>query len=113
MSTEQSKSLEPENKVVITAEDAKAAFQFWKEFDVPVMDGLKEAFDAFQADPTYRNQQRLKLMVTKAVATTDHECFKDETFQKVAEECAAVSYDMQFDQQFEEEVAVPVTEESK
>lgn len=108
--TEQKSSIEPEEKkVVITPEDAKAAFQFWKEFDVPVMAGLQEAFEAFQANPTLENQERLKYFVTTAVATTDHECFKDETFAKVAEECAAVSYNMQFDQQFEE--TVTVTEE--
>lgn len=95
-----------EKRVVVTAEDSKAAFEFWNQFNIPVMPGLKEAFDKFQAEPTYENQDHLKLMVCKAIATTEHECFKDETFQKVVEECAEVSYDMAFDRDFEETVAV-------
>lgn len=102
-----------ENKVVVTPEDAKAAFEFWHQFQVPVMPGLKEAFEKFQADPTFDNQQHLKLMVCKAVATTEHDCFKDETFKKVAEECAEVAYDMEFDRDFEEAVAVANTTEGK
>lgn len=99
-----------EKKVVVTPDDAKAAFEFWHQFNVEPMPGLKEAFEKFQNDPTYENQQHLKLMVCKAIATTDHECFKDETFQKVAEECGEVAYDMEFDRNFEEVVAVPAEE---
>lgn len=96
----------PENKVVVTPDDAKAAFEFWNQFDVPPMPGLKEAFDKFCAEPTFPNQEHLKLMVCKAISQTDHQCFKDETFAKVAEECSEVSYDMEFDRNFEEVVAV-------
>lgn len=95
-----------ESKVIVTPEDAKAAFEFWHQFNVPPMAGLKEAFEKFQATPTFENQEHLKLMVCKAIATTDHECFKDETFQKVAEECNEVAYDMAFERDFEETVAV-------
>lgn len=100
-----------ENKVVVTPEDAKAAFEFWHQFNVPVMPGLQEAFDKFTKEPTFENQNYLKLMLCKAIATTDHECFKDETFQKVAEECSDIAYSMAFDRDFEE--AVTVSEEAK
>lgn len=95
-----------EKKVVVTPEDSKAAFEFWNQFNVPPMPGLKEAFEKFQREPTYDNQEYLKLMVCKAIATTDHECFKDETFLKVAEECAEVTYDMEFDRNFVEVVGI-------
>lgn len=103
--TENNQQEVQEKKVVITPEDAKAAFEFWNQFDVPVMEGLKEAFDQFSANPNFENQEHLKFMVCKAIATTNHECFKDETFQKVAEECAEVAYRMEFDRDFEETVS--------
>lgn len=99
---EQKNSIEPEKKVVITPEDAKAAMEFWTHFNVPFMPGLKEAFEAFINEPTYENQQYLKYISTKAIATTDHEAFKDETFQEVAAECGDVSYEMEFDREFEQ-----------
>lgn len=102
-----------EQKVVVTPEDAKAAFEFWHQFNVPVMPGLKEAFEDFQKNPTFANQEYLKLMVCKAIATTDHECFKDETFQKVSEECGEVAYHMEFDRQLENTLAVDQSEENK
>lgn len=90
-----------EPKLVITPEDAKAAFEFWDQFEVPVMPGLREAFEKFQTEPTVENQEYLKFMICKAVSTTDHEAFKEETFVKVVEECAEVAYDMGFNREFE------------
>ena len=104
---------QPINKVVVTPEDAKAAFEFWNQFNIPPMDGLKEAFERFQNNPTFENQDHLKMMVTKAIATTDHECFKDETFKKVAEECAEVSYHMEFQRNLEETIGVTEEEIKK
>jgi len=88
-------------EVVISPDDAKAAFEFWPQFNVPPMEGLKEAFQQFQNDPTLENQNYLKYMVTKAIATTQHEAFLDPTFEKVRSECADVSYEMAFDRDFQ------------
>lgn len=96
-----------EEKVVITPEDAMAAFEFWKQFDIPVMPGLSEAFDAFCKNPTVENQNNLKYLVCKAIATTDHECFTEETFKKVGEECGEVAYELGFSRDLENTIGEP------
>ncbi len=93
---------ETKREVVVTPEDCAAAFDFWKHFNVPVMPGLGEAFKTFMDDPTVENQDRLKHMVTKAIAETKHEAFEDPLFTRIREECADVSYAMEFDRQLEE-----------
>jgi hypothetical protein len=90
-----------QRKVVITPEDATAAFEFWKQFNITPIPGLAEAFDAFCNQPTFENQENLKYMVCKAIATTQHECFTEENFAKVAEECAETAYEMGFKRDFE------------
>lgn len=100
--TKENELQEAEKKVAITPDDAKAAMAFWDHFNVPFMPGLKEAFETFMATPTYENQQYLKYMSCKAIATTDHEAFKDETFKDVASECSDISYNMEFDRELEQ-----------
>jgi len=92
---------ENEKKVVITPDDAKAAFEFWNQYDVPVIPGLKEAFDRFCTSPTFDNQEALKYLVMKSIVTTDHEAFKDESFKPVLSECRDVYYEMNFEKDFE------------
>jgi hypothetical protein len=100
--SEENNSIAPEErKVVVTPEDAAAAFEFWKQFNIPPMPGLPEAFDAFCKNPTFENQENLKYMVCKAIATTQHECFTEESFAKVAEECAETAYELGFKRDFE------------
>jgi len=94
------------NKVVISPDDCNAALDFWRHFNIPIPAEFQAAMDAFAADPSFANQQRVKLEVTKAISTTDHEAFKDDMFTKIREECAGVAYEMQFDKEFEETVAV-------
>ena len=92
---------EKENKVVISPEDCNAALDFWKHLQIPVPQGLQLAMDTFSKDPTFENQDKIKLEVCKAIAETDHEAFKDEMFQRIVEECGGVTFDMQFDKDFE------------
>jgi hypothetical protein len=99
-----SKNQENDKKVLISPDDAKAAFQFFPEFGIPEMPGLKEAFDRFIASPTVENQDYLKYMLTKAISTTDHESFTDPSFKPIREECSRVAYEMGFDHDFEEVV---------
>lgn len=105
MSEENTKSIEKEKKVVISPEDCNAALDFWRHFNIPIPADLQSALDAFTANPSYENQDRVKLEVCKAISTTDHDAFKDEMFSKIVEECAGVTFEMQFDKDFEEEVA--------
>jgi len=97
-------AVEKDNKVVISPEDSNAALDFWKHFDIPIPASLQQAFDSFAQDPTFENQEKIKLEVCKAISTTDHEAFKDEMFQRIVEECSSVTFDMQFDQDFESTV---------
>jgi hypothetical protein len=87
------------DKVVITPEDAQSAAEFWTHFDVPMVQGLKEAFEAFQKDPTLENQNRLKFLSVQAVGFTDHDAFNDEMFTEVVQQCRNIRYDMSFDQE--------------
>lgn len=97
---------EEKNKVVISPEDCNAALDFWRHFEIPIPSALQEAFDAFSAEPNFTNQQKVKLEICRAISTTDHEAFKDEMFEKIVEECANVTFEMQFDKDFEAEVSV-------
>lgn len=98
--------LEKEKKVVISAEDCNAALDFWRHFNIPIPAELQGALDAFAADPTFQNQEKVKLEVCRAISTTDHEAFKDDMFSKIVEECEGVTFEMQFDKDFEAEVSV-------
>lgn len=93
--------MEKDTKVVISPEDCNAALDFWRHFDIPITAGLQLAMDTFAKDPTFENQDKIKLEVCKAIAETDHEAFKDEMFQRIVEECGGVTFDMQFDKDFE------------
>lgn len=96
---------EKEQKVVISPEDCNAALDFWKHFNIPIPPEFQAALDAFAADPSVVNQDRVKLEVCRAISTTDHEAFKDDMFTKIVEECEGVTFEMQFDKDFEASVA--------
>ena len=89
-------------KVVISADDCRATLDFWTHFDIPIPQGLSEAVESFSKEQTLENQDKVKLEICKAIATSDHEAFKDEIFSKIVEECANVSFEMQFDKDLEE-----------
>lgn len=105
--TEQNENLEQEvdRTVTVTPEDALAALDFWNHFKIPVPAPMQEAFNAFMKDPTFENQQVMKLKVTEAICSTDHEAFKDDVFRKIVEECNGVAYEMSFEEQLEEKLA--------
>jgi hypothetical protein len=103
MSDQQEKktSIEKEQKVVISPEDCNAALDFWRHFNIPIPADFQTALDAFAADPSFINQERVKLEVCRAISTSQHEAFKDDMFSKIVEECEGVSFEMQFDKDFE------------
>lgn len=90
-----------EKLIPVTPEDAIGALDFWHHFKIPIPPAMQTAFDNFIKEPTYENVQELKLQVTTAIATSNHEAFKDEIFSKIYKECAAVSYDMSFEKQIQ------------
>lgn len=95
---------EVSKKVVITPEDCAGAAEFWTHFEVPMPEALKLAFDNFSKDPCFENQDKIRLEISRAIAYTQHDAFKDEMFKEVVEECKAVEYDMGFDQLLEKEL---------
>lgn len=106
MSEQEVKAEEKENKVVISPEDCNAALDFWRHFNIPIPVNLQSAFDSFAKDPVFENQQKVKLEICRAISQTDHEAFKDDMFSKIVEECSGVTFEMQFDKDFENTVAV-------
>ena len=108
MSEKEQQSTEKEQKVVISPEDCNAALDFWRHFNIPIPSDLQDAFDSFSKEPNFENQEKVKLQICKAISTTDHEAFKDDMFSKIVEECAGVTFDMQFDADFEKTVQIPV-----
>lgn len=96
---------EKEEKVVVSPEDVNSALDFWRHFNIPIPADLQSAVDAFAADQSFSNQQRVKLEVCRAISTQDHEAFKDEMFVKIVEECAGVAFKMDFDKEFEATVS--------
>jgi hypothetical protein len=88
-------------KVAINVEDCTGAAEFWKHFNVDMHPELKVAFEKFASDPSFENQQEIKLAVCKAIGYTEHEAFRDEMFKEIVEECKGVVYDLSFDKSLE------------
>lgn len=97
---------EKDTTVVISPEDCNAALDFWRHFNIPIPQALQDAFDTFAKDVTFPNQEKVKLEICRAISETDHEAFKDEMFKKIVEECAGVTFDMQFDKDLEKTLSV-------
>jgi hypothetical protein len=95
-------SQEKIKEVVITAEDCNAALDFWKHFNIPIPDALESAMSAFSKDPCFENQNKVKLELCLAIATSTHEAFKDDMFVKIKEECRGATYEISFDENLEE-----------
>jgi hypothetical protein len=93
---------EKKNEVVITGDDCNAALDFWRHFNIPILPELEKAMAAFSANPTFENQEDVKMWICTAISTSDHVAFKDEMFTKIVEECAGVTYDMRFKKDLEE-----------
>src|SRR6202166_2400263 len=79
-------------KVAINVEDCTGAAEFWKHFNVDMLPELKVAFEKFASDPSFENQQDIKLAVCKAIGYTEHGAFRDEMFKEIVEECKGVVY---------------------
>ena|SRR5579884_1752568 len=96
---------EVSSKVVITPEDCSGAADFWTHFDVPMPQELRDAFAAFAKNPSFENQNAVKLQLCKAIGYTEHDAFNDEMFKEITEECRNVTYDMSFDRSLEDTLA--------
>jgi hypothetical protein len=72
-------------EVIITDDDAKHILRFFNKFYIPIPKRLRNAVTAFTAEPTYENQQLLKLELCKAIAKSKHSMFDDEIFGDIIE----------------------------
>jgi hypothetical protein len=99
---EENNPLRVEDKLVLTPEDVQSAAEFWTQFEIPMPDELKKAFQNFVDSPSIDTQNELKLQLTKTIGFSDHDAFKDELFQEIAEECRHVAYGMSFNKDLEE-----------
>jgi hypothetical protein len=104
---------EVSRKIVITPEDCSGAADFWPHFEVLMTPELKDAFEAFTKDPNLDNQDAIKLAITKAIAYTEHEAFKDEMFKEIRKECEDVVFDMSFDKDLEKTLNAAPAEDKK
>ena len=92
--------------VVISPEDCNAVLDFWHHFSIPVPEELQAAISAFAEDASLANQNSVRLEISKAIVNSDHEAFKEDMFQKIVEECAGVTFDMQFDKELEKTLTI-------
>ena len=96
------KELENKDKVVISAEDANSALNFWSHYEIPLPEDLKKAVEAFSTDPNIETQNAMKLEFLKAIYSSDHPALSDDMWTKVAQECRVRAYDMTFDKDLEQ-----------
>lgn len=104
--SDKQKNVEQNKTLVISAEDCNAALDFWRHFNIPIPVDLQSALDTFAKEESFENQEKVKLEICKAISTVDHEAFKDDMFKKITEECESMTFQMQFDKDFEAEVTV-------
>lgn len=94
-----------ERRVVVNQEDVKNIEDFFNHFRIPIPDFLKTQLDKFKNSPesyTYDDQCLLKTELARAIASSDHELFKDELFTNVLNNCSKEWYDAQFNRDLEE-----------
>ena len=92
-----------EEKVTITTSDVDGALMFWDKHNQPMTPELKDAFEQFKLNQTYPNQQKIKLELSKQVATGTLLVGPD--FDDVVAEAKDISFNMTFDEQLEEELS--------
>lgn len=91
--------------MAITADDCDGAAEFWKHFEIEMPVELQNAFKTFKEDPSFENQNKIKLAVCKAIGGSSHEAFQDEMFKEVVEECKSIAYDLSFEESLESVLA--------
>lgn len=96
------KNGEVEKKVTCSAEDCDNFLNYEKHFKVPLSDTLKDAIEKFRNDPTYENQEELKLEACKWILECDHESFKDSLWDTPKKTAEQEVYNLQFDKDIKE-----------
>jgi len=102
------KSIDKEKKVVLATEDINNIRNFWEHFKIPANEKLTNALAAFEAAPTYDNQQNVKVAICNVIAASEHPAFKDSMITGIHTESTHVSYQSQFDKDLTEVLTEPV-----
>jgi len=95
--SDNSKTGEVENKVVIEKADVENVKEYSKHFKVPLPDELVAALDAFATDETFENQQEVKLQMCRWILTCPHQSFQDEMWNTPKEASKQIVFDLQFE----------------
>ena len=95
---------EVKNKIAISAEDCANVKKYCNHFGVPITEGLDKALDEFSKNPTFQNQQEVKLEICKWILEGNHESFKDSLWDAPKKASEEVVFDLQFDRDLREEL---------
>jgi hypothetical protein len=90
--------------VSISAEDLKHIRDFFTHFNIKMPATLSTALDAFAAEQSYENQDRIRIELAATMYEVDHPIFKDELFKSVIENSSRILYDARFGRQLEGEL---------
>lgn len=88
---------EVENKVTCSAEDCDNFLNYEKHFKVPLGKDFEEALAKFRKDPSFENQNEMKLHACKWILTCRHESFKDPLWDTPKKTATKEMYDLQFE----------------
>lgn len=97
--------IEDKAQVVVSPEDVKECAKFFQFFEIPIHEGLKLAFEAFIANPTYTNQCELRFQLSEIIAKSTHPVFEDEVFKQVKSEVSEVNEELAFQRQLEKHIS--------
>ena len=94
-----------ENKVVLSSDDVKNVNEYFKHFNIPMPDHLKDGLKKFDGEPTIENQKFLKLQICRVLLESPHESFQDGMFDTVKETASKAKYDLQFEFDVKDELS--------
>jgi hypothetical protein len=99
------------NKVAISGDDCGNVAKYCSHFGVPSSDELNESLAQFKENPTFENQQEVKLAICKWILSCQHQSFEDNLWDAPKKAAEQVVYDLQFDKDLKEEFVEPAESE--
>lgn len=95
---------EVERKVLISNEDIENVRNYGTHFGVDLNADLEASMKAFEANPTFENQQEFKLQICRWLTECPHESFKDKLWEHPKSAASDALFDLQFDKDLKEEL---------
>lgn len=98
---------EKKKQLKIEVKDLEVVTRFFNHFNIDMPDHLTEALEGFKNDPSIKTQDALTLALTKSLSERKEQINElDDLFKPVVEACEEVSYNLQFDKDFEDTVGI-------